>query len=262
MDRRSPEAGLSHGALARLLARWQAGPRAGQAPGFVEGLSRWLDWTDAIPLAAALQDDDPPRPAPRGPRPRATRAALAAACMQLRATLRAAFADDGLPGRPNTRSPDRHDRSMLPTTMPNAQDLDLDACRRRYSRHQRTMEVAVDALRQRVREAVAAASVEHARLARVDEVLERVVAERERLLLACLPAALEQRLAQRRQAHLAALALQAGADDPAGWWRPGGWLAALGDDVAALLDAELDLRLQPVLGLIDALPADEPTTCA
>ena len=63
-------------------------------------------------------------------------------------------------------------------------------------------------------------------------------------------------------AHLAALALQGGADDPAAWWQPGGWLAAIGDDVAALLAAELDLRLQPVLGLIDALPTDEPTTCA
>ena len=36
------------------------------------------------------------------------------------------------------------------------------------------------------------------------------------------------------------------------WTEPGGWLAAYGADLREALLAELDLRLQPTLGLLDA----------
>ena len=40
---------------------------------------------------------------------------------------------------------------------------------------------------------------------------------------------------------------------PSDWLQAGGWLAEFYKDVQELLLAELDVRLQPVLGLLEAL---------
>jgi hypothetical protein len=42
-------------------------------------------------------------------------------------------------------------------------------------------------------------------------------------------------------------------DDPALWMQPGGWLANFCRELQGVLLAELDLRLQPTVGLIEAL---------
>ena len=41
-------------------------------------------------------------------------------------------------------------------------------------------------------------------------------------------------------------------DDPAMWMRPGAWLANFRDELLEALLAELDVRLQPAMGLIEA----------
>jgi hypothetical protein len=49
---------------------------------------------------------------------------------------------------------------------------------------------------------------------------------------------------------------QAGApqpDDPARWRQPGGWLHRFDKELEAALLAELEVRLQPVTGLMEAL---------
>ena len=48
------------------------------------------------------------------------------------------------------------------------------------------------------------------------------------------------------------LAASGGVDDPARWKQPGGWLHAFERDLQALLQAEIDVRLQPVMGLLEA----------
>jgi hypothetical protein len=42
-------------------------------------------------------------------------------------------------------------------------------------------------------------------------------------------------------------------DNPAGWTQAGAWLARFCNDMQMLLLAELELRLQPTVGLIEAL---------
>jgi hypothetical protein len=42
------------------------------------------------------------------------------------------------------------------------------------------------------------------------------------------------------------------ADDPALWMQPGGWLAGFRKELQDALLAELDVRLQPTVGLIEA----------
>jgi len=90
-------------------------------------------------------------------------------------------------------------------------------------------------MRERLRPRLAEISGPLARLAELDAVLERAVVLHERQALTGLPAL----LTKRAEAHHAA--------DPR-HWRQRFWA-----DLQRALRAELDLRLQPVLGLIEAL---------
>lgn len=207
----------SAGALTALLEQMaliQAPPRA---PSVIEGLGRWLGWAEAgplfealntaVPVAAALSADD-----------------LTAAeqdLTQVRQWLERAVAAE-------------------PQVRRGAPPPDLAECRQRYAALQHSMAQALSALRQRLRERLAAAGGDAARLAAVDALLARVVEARESLILAALPALLERRAEQRRQTD------------------PEQALSGLHADMRALLQAELAQRLQPLLGLLEALKARAP----
>jgi len=210
---------LGDTALVRLLAAWSDTAARPPAPPVVEALGRWLHWTDAIALSAAL-DRRPPA------RTRVADAhALRAEVARHRAALAAALDDDA----------ELHAELSLPRSTPEAA---LAACRRHLAERQRTLEAGVSVLRDRLRAALAARGGDWARLAAVDQVLAEALGRRERVLLATMPS-----LLSRRQLALAA-GMQA-AD-------------ALCADLRQLLRAELDLRLQPVQGLLAAL--DGPST--
>jgi hypothetical protein len=114
--------------------------------------------------------------------------------------------------------------------------------RRLHAAKQQAMEVGIVALRGRLREAVAARSPRHARLAAVDAVLEQALGPQERLLLWSVPSLLEKRFERLR----AAQAPQGAIDD-------GGWMRGFCGELQAALLAELEIRLQPVEGLLEAL---------
>ena len=134
--------------------------------------------------------------------------------------------------------------------------------RRHYQAHQREMELALRPVRARVLEALATASPALRQLAALDAALEDVLGERQTPLLAAMPTRLERRFKQLRAAHLQDLQnLHDGqADRVEDWTRPGGWLARFGQELQSLLLAEWDLRLQPTLGLLEALHKDTPHT--
>ncbi|MBQ0944308.1 DUF3348 family protein [Ideonella sp. 4Y16] len=127
-----------------------------------------------------------------------------------------------------------------PLTRRGAPLPDVAECRQRYAALQHQMAQALSALRQRLRAHLAAAGGDAARLAAVDALLARVVEARESLILAALPALLERRAEQR---------CPSGADPD---------LPGLHADMRELLQAELALRLQPLLGLLEALRARAP----
>jgi hypothetical protein len=201
--------GVTGSSLVRLLARLAEVEPAAGTQGFAERLSGWLNWTDAIALSAALEG---------GPTSGARNPDVQAEFNRVRATLAKAIDDDiGLSADPAA--------------------ADFGPLRRRYLARQQAMEVAVVALRQRVRAALAAASPRSGQLAGVDAVMEQVVGERERLLLAGVPSLLEKRFERLRARQ---------PDDT-------GWLDGFCRDLRAVLHAELEIRLQPVEGLLQAL---------
>lgn len=118
--------------------------------------------------------------------------------------------------------------------------------------HQREMETAIAPLRAKVRATLAQSGAAQAKLAALDTALGDILAGREAKLLAKVPALLEQRFVQQRDIYRQALAATGQTDDPAIWLQPDGWLAHFCQEMRDTLLAELDLRLQPVMGLIEA----------
>jgi hypothetical protein len=112
------------------------------------------------------------------------------------------------------------------TTMGPLDEDDADG-QRRHRQQQQAMEARLGPLRARLRTALAARSAEGARLAAVDTVLEQALAPHWRVALAGGPGWLKRHRREHGGAVLPAL--------------------------QRLLQAELDLRLQPLQGLAEAL---------
>lgn len=120
--------------------------------------------------------------------------------------------------------------------------------RRYHQNYQRHLEQSVRALRNKVRHAVANTSPRLRQLALLDATYENILVEREASLLAGLPTVFERRFHHLRKAHLH--------DSPDLWTQPGAWLTQFFQDLHTVLLAELDLRLQPTVGLLEALTTE------
>lgn len=205
--------------LPGLLARWRLSPPSAAQQPVVERLGDWLAWTDAVTLAQALSL------APdTGTEPLAAVADWAHAALErLRTELATSFADTVLVG--DNASP------------PALSFADAFApYRLHHAQQQRTLTARVGSLRERLRVKLAGSRSQRlARLAQLDAVFERALSERTRQASGALPGLLAQRATAL---HVA---------DPATW------CARLWAELQALLAAELDLHLQPVLGLHEAL---------
>lgn len=116
-----------------------------------------------------------------------------------------------------------------------AADAEFAPHHQRCLDQQRRMEMGIDALRGHLRQTLAASSPRLAQLAALDATLDQMLGGREQRLLAGLPAFLKARFEQLRQAH------------------PDAWPPLFEQDFQQALLAELDLRLQPVVGMIEAM---------
>ena len=134
---------------------------------------------------------------------------------------------------------------------------EFPAYRQRYATSQQTMDTAISALRTRLRGQLAAQSPDTARLASVDTVMERVMGARERTLLASVPNLLEGHFVRLRDTEQAAMAAPRVPGSPP--LAPAGtWLDTFHRDMQSILLAELDIRLEPIEGLIAALASVHP----
>jgi hypothetical protein len=205
---------FSSSRLVRLVGEWTPVDAEAGGSDFAERLSLWFNAFDAIGLQGNLQS--------------------------IRGMTAVAPAKQGVR---RLRSTDvAGDLQQLRSEMTNAiaqelPDAGPDAGYAPYhQRHlelQRQMGQSITALRDEVRRVVSPVSPRLRQLAGLDAALEQVIAPREQQLLQALPALLE-----RRFEHLKA---------------GDGGLAHFARDWREALRAELDLRLEPVAGLVDAL---------
>lgn len=230
--------------LIRLLARLTDVDVPESRQSLSDRLSQWLGWADAIELSTALSGN-PPAVAPGA---RAFGSAEERDCARVRTALADAIAGD------SALAPARRRGQAQPPAQADAVDavVDYAVYRQRYLSVQQAMETGIGNLRGRLRSMLAASTPAMSRLAVLDAAMERALSARERSLLAAVPALLEGHFERLRQAGQAALA-DAQVPGERAAVTPGAWLDVFRKDMRSVLLAELDIRFQPVEGLLAAL---------
>lgn len=232
--------------LMRVLAELALMDAAEAGTAFAEKLGQWMNLGHAITLHGALNTSPS---AVKIAAPTGLRAALGAEFARVREALESAITSVPSPkvakGRGGMPAPDL----LLPIDMPSA----FEPYRRFYSAQQRDMELATQPLRSKARDVLARTSSPLKTLATLDAALDAILNDRESKLLAHVPGLLEKRFTQLLKEHQHRLEVSGLTDNPAYWMHAGGWLARFRTDLQTVLLAELDLRLQPTVGLIEAL---------
>lgn len=206
-------------AFIRLLARLAESNLSSTGPALSDRLSEWVDWTRAVTLSKALDGRLPP--AVEGPDFDADEDAE---CQRIRAGLEATIVQEP-------------EGAKHPRQGPGADGtVEYTVFRERYLALQRAMLRDTSRLRGRLRDMLTRTSPGMARLAEVDALMEQTLSAREHSLLAKVPVLLGVHFERLRDA---------GSDDA--------WLEVFRRDMQSLLLAELDVRFQPIEGLLAAL---------
>ncbi|MDR7151320.1 methyl-accepting chemotaxis protein [Hydrogenophaga palleronii] len=228
--------------LVRQLAAWQPVPDGADAPrqDVAERLGQWLNVADAIALRALHQALPAVKQRPRAPGVAVQAPAeLQAELQRVRQALERAIT--------------RHDADLTEHEFAPVHQHVLDL--------QRHMEMRIDALRDHVRQTLSMISPRLAQLAALDASLQQLLGGREQHLLSTAPSFLKARFARVHKSAERAAETASDADVSAAAARA--VAPTLTADLHALLRAELDLRLQPVHGMIEAyLQASQAKTAS
>lgn len=250
MTRVQPRARLHSSALLRFLSE-KGLVDAAVAPGEVgQQLADWLDFRHAIALQAFIGTVDDPEAPPAQARARVDATVLRQRFGQVRVALEQSIVQGTVPapGMPRIEMPSPElEQPIDPKTA-------FDPFRRFCVGHQRQMDSIIRSLRAQLRSMLDKGTTPHKQLATLDAIFENVLIEREARLLGHIASNFEKRFAKALKQHMKQLTEAAQADEPAP--RSETWLGPLCDDLRTALLAELDLRLQPLLGLIEALSAN------
>jgi hypothetical protein len=225
-----PGTGLGASLLEQVLRHWGLPPAPRKPSAAIEQLGHSLGWRDAIALAQALNLLPEAAPA------EATKLRWPAELARVCSNLQAGFQDSS-----SLRAATPSDASLAEAAAP---------FRLHHANQQRAMAQRLATLRDGLRKALTSRTPELARLAALDAVFEQALAEPERQKLGVLPSMLVRRVALLRAAEPEA-DRSGDADWPFKGWRQSVWA-----ELQQVLQAELDLRLQPLLGLLEALHPD------
>ena len=212
--------------------------------GLSDRLSQWIDWTRAIALSRAL-DGKVPAAAIDVP---VFDDAMEQEYARVRASLTSAITGDPelSPARQQVNEHRHAEQGGAHAA------VDYTVFHQRYLSMQRAMQTATGRLRGRLRDMLSQKSAGMARLAEVDAVMELTLSPREQTLLAAVPALLGKHFERLHQAEQEPLADTPPSEEaPAA--APGAWLGVFRKDMQNVLLAELDVRFQPIEGLLAAL---------
>ena len=237
--------------LVRLLASLDITPVADKAPTFAESLSHWVAWTDAISLSTALGAGATAGTEHVQAGLPARVDAVVAQLRRLRKDLTESVANDSILSGANWGK--SRSASTGEVNAGNEADFDFAAYRRSFSAQQRTMEERIGELRAAARAVASDHSPALRQLAALDAAMDSALGVHQRRVTANLPVLLEKRFKGGRPALQATPTRQADAPASVTGQKPP---AGYGHTLQAVLLAEMEVRLLPVEGMIDALGID------
>ena len=252
MTRVLPRTRLHSSELLRFLASQGMADATADVGDVGQSLGDWLDFRQAIALQGFIGSVDDPKTPPVRATARVDEAVLRKRFAEVRSALEQSIAQGTVP------APGLH-RIELPAPElehPIDPKTAFDPFRRYSIGHQRQMDSIIRSLRMQLRGMLDKGPTAHRQLSALDTIFENVLNTRESRLLGQIPSQFEKRFAKALKQHMKALHEAADADEPAPRTTP--WLEPLRNDMRAALLAELDLRLQPILGLIEALTPNTP----
>jgi hypothetical protein len=272
MTRALPRASLYSASLVRFLTENALLAPARQAEDVGQKLGDWLDFRQAIALHGVLPPDTAST-AQAAPLPaHVQRMALIApeALAKHVDKVRAQLVESITQGAPAGSGLARIDMPAPVLDAPVEIKTAFEPYRRFVAAHQRQMDSTLRSLRAQLRLQLIKQGSAGQQLAALDTAFENILAEREAALLAKTSKLLEKRFVQALKAHMQAQALATEAADamvdaiadidltdttPNGTPKadPSSWLMPLRQTLRQALLAELDTRLQPALGLLEAL---------
>ena len=263
MTRPSPRAHFNSSRLTRFLTENAMIDAAPVADDVGQKLGDWLNFRHAIALHGVLnpeQQPATPQPAHLRRAGLMTAEALTRHVDKVRAQLEQSIAQGAPSGSGLTRidmPPAELDEPIEPKTA-------FEPYRRFYAAHQRQMETSLQTLRSQVRGQLSKGSPSLQQLATLDAAFENILSEREALLLGKVAKLHEKRFAQALKHHLKSLAEpeKPSVSGPRATTTvtPGIWLMPLQQAMRSALMAELDTRLQPTLGLLEAFQQEHTTS--
>lgn len=251
MTRTLTRTNLHSSRLIRVLTDLALVDAAEPGNGFAEDLSLWVDFNHAITLRTlhntSAAGTSNPSARSRVPKP-VTGAALGGEFARVRGSFVSAMEKNGAINLARAQIESRSTQAAEPLDVAVA----YESYRRYYVAQQRDMGLNIRMLRIQVRAVLAKASPALKTLADLDAAFDGVLSDREGKLLATVPLFLERRFTHLFNGHQQWLTDARQDDHPALWMKPGAWLARFCHELQTVLLAELDVRLQPTLGLIEA----------
>ncbi|PUE10427.1 DUF3348 family protein [Limnohabitans sp. T6-20] len=254
MTRALPRTHFNSSRLTRFLTENAMIDAAPVADDVGQKLGDWLNFRQAIALHGVLNpDQQPAAPQPAYLRRAGlmTAEALTRHVDKVRAQLEQSIAQGASSGSGLTRI----DMPSAELDEPIEPKTAYEPYRRFYAAHQRQMEVSLQTLRSQVRGQLSKGAPSLQQLASLDAAFENILSEREAVLLGKVAKLHEKRFAQALKQHIKkqAEAPTEGSDAAsASALSPMAWLLPLRQAMRTALLAELDTRLQPVLGLVEA----------
>lgn len=214
-------------------------------------LGDWLDFRQAIALQSFIGSVDHPTMQDRAATARVDASVLRRRFAEVRSALEQSILSGSVPAPGLARI----EWPAAELAHPIDPKTAFDPLRRYATGHQRQMESVIRSLRTQLRGMLDKGTRAQRQLCALDTIFDSVLSARETRLLGQLNKGFEQRFAKALRQHLKQQVQAAGADEPAPLTEP--WLAPLLADMRQALLAELDLRLQPLLGLVEALTQDK-----
>lgn len=215
-------------------------------------LGDWLNFRQAIALHGVLNPEQAMAPAAPAHQRRA--ALMSADALRRHVDkVRAQLEQSIMQGAPTGSGLARID--MPPPTLeePVEAKIAYAPYRRFHAAHQRQMETSLHTLRSQVRGQLEKSEGPLQQLAQLDAAFETILSEREAVLLGKVAKLLEKRFAQAVKQHLrqqGETQVVGEHEDPA--VNAASWLMPFRQSLRTALLAELDMRLQPTLGLLEA----------